>query len=137
MSDIRSRHVDDKATKLMKRYSNEYEKVVRLMQQTVLQRKKQIVRDVKATVEYIVFDFKNVVSNDYKNRITFISSKLKDVELKRKDERLIENVSEIVFSENEYVSSLSICSISLSDRKIITSLRKSLMNAFSTLTSFF
>ena len=36
MLNIKSRHVDDKATKLMKRYLNEYEKVVRLMQQTIL-----------------------------------------------------------------------------------------------------
>ena len=134
MSNIRSRHVNDKTTKLMKRYLNEYEKAVRLMQQTVLQRKKQIARDVKATAEYIVFDFKNVVNNDYKNRTTFISSKLKDVELKRKDERLIENVLKIVFFKGEYVSSSSIRSISLLDRKITASFRKLLMNAFNTLT---
>ena len=36
MSNIKSRHVDDEAAKLMKQYLNEYEKVVRLMQQTVL-----------------------------------------------------------------------------------------------------
>ena len=37
------------------------------MQQTILQKKKQIVRDIKTIIEYIVFDFKNVVNNDYKN----------------------------------------------------------------------
>ena len=36
MSNIRSRHIDDEAAKLMKRYSNEYKKVVKLVQQTVL-----------------------------------------------------------------------------------------------------
>ena len=36
MSDIKLHHVDDETTKLMKRYLNEYKKVVRLMQQTVL-----------------------------------------------------------------------------------------------------
>ena len=92
---------------------------------------------MKVIAEYIVFDFKNVVSNDYKNRTTFISSKLKNVEFKQKDEWLIEDVSEIVFFKNEYVSSLNICSISLSDREIITSLKKSLMNVFNTFTSSF
>ena len=134
MSNIKSRHVDDEATKLTKRYSNEYEKIVKLMQQTVLQRKKQIVRDVKTIVEYIVFDFKNAVNNDYKNRITFILSKLKNVELKQKDERLIENVSKIVLFENEYVLNLSICSTSLSDKKTTASFKKPLMNVFNTLT---
>ena len=137
MSNIRSRHVNDEATKLTKRYSNEYEKVVRLMQQTVLQKKKQIARDVKTIIEYIISDFKNAVSNDYKNRTTSTSSKLKNVELKRKDERLIENVSKIALSESEYVSSSSIRSISLSDKKITASLKKSLMNILNTLTSPF
>ena len=137
MSGIRSRHVDDKTIKLVKRYLNEYKKVVKLMQQTVLQRRKQIARDVRTIIEYIVFDFKNAVNNDYKNRITFISSKLKDVEFKQKGERLIENVSKIVFFKDEYVLSLSIRSTSLSDRKITTSLRKSLMNVFNMFTSFF
>ena len=67
MSNIKLRHVNDKTTKLTKRYLNEYEKVVKLMQQTILQRKKQIHRDVKIIIEYIVFDFKNAVNNNYKN----------------------------------------------------------------------
>ena len=89
---------------------------------------------MKTIVEYIVFDFKNVVNNDYKNRTTFILLKLKNIELKRKDERLIENVSKIVFSENEYVLSSSICLTSLFDKRITASFRKSLMNAFNMLT---
>ena len=92
---------------------------------------------MKTIIKYIVFDFKNVVSNDYKNRITFISSKLKNVELKQKDKRLIENVSKIVSFENEYVLSLNIRSISLFDRKITALFKKSLMNAFNTFTSTF
>ena len=89
---------------------------------------------MKIIVEYIVFDFKNAVNNDYKNRTTFISLKLKNVKLKWKNERLIENVSKIVFSENEYVSSLNIRSTSLFNRKIITSFKKSLMNVLNTFT---
>ena len=37
---------------------------------------------MKIIVKYTVFDFKNVVNNDYKNRTTFISSKLKNIEFK-------------------------------------------------------
>ena len=92
---------------------------------------------MKAIIEYIIFNFKNVVNNDYKNRTTFISSKLKNVEFKRKDERLIKNVLKIVFFKNEYVLSLSIRSISLFDKKIITLFKELLMNAFNTFTSSF
>ena len=92
---------------------------------------------MKTIVKYIVFNFKNVVNNNYKDRTTFISSKLKNVEFKRKNERLIENISKIIFFENEYVSSLSIRSISLFNKKITTSFKKSLMNVFNTFTSSF
>ena len=67
MSEIRSRHVNNKIIKLTKQYLNEYEKVVKLMQQAILYKKKQIVRDVKIIVKYIIFNFKNVVNNNYKN----------------------------------------------------------------------
>ena len=100
-------------------------------------KKNQIVRNVKTIVKYIVFNFKNIVNNDYKNRTTFISLKLKNVEFKQKDERLIENILKIIFSENKYMLSLNIRLISLFDRKITTSLKKSLINAFNIFTSSF
>ena len=40
MSNIKLRHVDDEITKLIKQYLNKYKKVVKLMQQTILQKKK-------------------------------------------------------------------------------------------------
>ena len=92
---------------------------------------------MKTIIKYIVFDFKNAVSDNYKNRTTFILSKLKDIEFKRKNERLIENVLKIVFFENEYVLSLNIRSILLFDKEITTSFRKSLMNIFNTFTPLF
>ena len=64
-------------------------------------------------------------------------SKLKDVEFKQKSERLIENVSKIIFFEDEYVLNLNICSTLLFDKKITTSLKKSLTNVFNMLTSPF
>ena len=91
---------------------------------------------MKIIVEYIIFDFKNAVNNNDKNRTIFISSKLKNVEFKQKNEQLIENVSKIVFFENEYVSSLNIRSTSLFDRKITTLFKELLMNVFNMLTSF-
>ena len=36
MLNIKSRYIDDETTKLIKQYLNEYEKVVKLMQQAIL-----------------------------------------------------------------------------------------------------
>ena len=63
--------------------------------------------------------------------------KLKNVEFKQKKKRLIKNVSKIVFFKNKYVLSLNIRSISLFNKKITASLKKSLMNVFNTFMSFF
>ena len=91
---------------------------------------------MKTIAEYIVFDFKNIVNNDYKNRTTFILSKLKNVKLKQKNKRLIKNISKIIFIENKYVLNLNIYLTLLFDKKIITSFKKSLMNIFNTFMLF-
>ena len=64
MTNIKSRYIKEKTMKLTKKYFNEYEKAVKLMQQTILQ-KKQIHRKVKTIANYIFIDFKNVFSKNY------------------------------------------------------------------------
>ena len=39
MTNIKSRYIKEKTSKLTKKYFNEYEKAIKLMQQTVLQKK--------------------------------------------------------------------------------------------------
>ena len=65
MMNIKSRHIEEETIKLTKKYFNEYEKAVELMQQTVLQRKKQIHRKVKTIANYTFIDFRNVFSKNY------------------------------------------------------------------------
>ena len=64
MTNIKSRYIEEETIKLTKKYFNEYEKAVKLMQQTILQ-KKQIHRKVKTIANYIFIDFKNVFSKNY------------------------------------------------------------------------
>ena len=65
MTSIKSRYIKEETIKLIKKYFNEYEKVVKLMQQTVLQKRKQIYRKVKTIANYILIDFKNIFSKNY------------------------------------------------------------------------
>ena len=67
MTNIKSRYIEKETIKLTKKYFNEYEKAVELMQQIVLQRKKQIHRKMKTIANYIFIDFKNVFSKNYQN----------------------------------------------------------------------
>ena len=134
---IKSRYIKKETVKLTKKYFNEYEKAVKLMQQTVLQRRKQIHRKVKTIANYTFIDFRNVFSKNYQNQILFISVALKNVDLRQKNQRLIENISNFASTVTDYVSSFNIRSISLLDfKKVTASLRKSLMNAFNTFTFF-
>ena len=65
MTNIKSRYIEEKTIKLTKKYFNEYEKAVKLMQQIILQRKKQIHQKMKTIANYILIDFKNVFNKNY------------------------------------------------------------------------
>ena len=137
MTSIKSRYIEKETIKLTKKYFNEYEKAVKLMQQIILQRKKQIHQKVKIIANYIFIDFKNVFSKNYQNQIFFISAVLKNVDFRKKNQRLIKNTLNFVSTVTDYVLNFNIKSILLLDfKKITTSLKKSLMNAFNTFTSF-
>ena len=107
------------------------------MQQTVLQRKKQIHRKVKTIANYIFIDFKNVFSKNYQNQIFFIFAALKNVDLKQENQRLIKNISNFASTIIDYVLNFNIKLTSLFNfKEVTTSFRKSLMNAFNTFTFF-
>ena len=65
MTNIKSRHIEKETVKLTKKYFNDYEKAVKLMQQTILQKRKQIHRKVKTIANYTFIDFKNVFNKNY------------------------------------------------------------------------
>ena len=135
MTSIKSRYIEEKTIKLTKKYFNEYEKAVELMQQTVLQKRKQIHRRMKTIANYIFIDFKNVFNKNYQNQIFSISVVLKNVNLRQENQRLIKDISNFASTVIDYVLSFNIKSISLLDFKEVTaSFRKLLMNAFNTFT---
>ena len=65
MTSIKSRYIKKEIIKLTKKYFNEYDKAVKLMQQTVLQKRKQIHRKMKTIANYILINFENVFSKNY------------------------------------------------------------------------
>ena len=64
MTSIKSRYIKEKTVKLTKKYFDEYEKAVKLMQQTILQ-KKSIHQKEKIIANYSFIDFKNVFNKNY------------------------------------------------------------------------
>ena len=90
-------------------------------------------RKIQAIVKYILFNFKNVVNEDFKNFIIFIFAELIIINFKRKNLRLIKNNQEIVLFEKNYIINLNIISILILIFKIIISSREFLMNSFNIL----
>ena len=137
MTSIKSRYIKEEIVKLTKKYFNEYEKTVKLMQQTILQKRKQIHREMKTIANYTFIDFKNVFSKNYQNQILFISVALKNVDFRQENQRLIKNILSFVSTVADYVLSFNIKLISLLDfKKITASFKESLMNVFNTFTFF-
>ena len=65
ITSIKSRHIEEKTIKLTKKYFNEYEKAVKLIQQIILQKQKQIHQEIKIIANYIFINFKNVFNKTY------------------------------------------------------------------------
>ena len=85
MTSIKSRHIKEKTVKLTRKYFDKYQKAVKLMQQTVLQKRKQIHRKVKTIANYIFIDFKNIFNKNYQNQIFSISAVLKNVDFRQEN----------------------------------------------------
>ena len=65
MTSIKSRYIEEETIKLTKKYFNEYKKTIKLMQLIVLQKRKQIHREIKKIANYIFINFKNVFNKNY------------------------------------------------------------------------
>ena len=65
MLEIRDHHVANKIVKLVKKYSIDFEKVMKRLQLTISKCKKKMNRDIRAIAIYILNDFKRAHSKIY------------------------------------------------------------------------
>ena len=60
---IRNYHVTDEAIKLVKKYFNEFDKIVQRLQFVMLQRREKINREIKTIIVYISNVFRRVYND--------------------------------------------------------------------------
>ena len=91
MLEIKDYHVANEIVKLIKKYSINFEKIIKKLQMTVLKRKKKINRNIRAVAVYILNDFKRVYSKIYFDLFASIQENLRAIDLMIKNIRLIKN----------------------------------------------
>ena len=91
MLEIKNHHVADEIVKLVKKYSINFEKVMKKLQLTVLRRKKKMNRNIQAIAVYILNDFKRVHNKIYSDLFASIRENFRVVDLMIKSIKLIKN----------------------------------------------
>ena len=108
MLEVKDHHVANETVKFVKKYSIDFEKVMKKLQLTIFKCKKKVNRNIRATVVYILNDFKRAHSKTYSDLFALIQKNLCAADLMIKNIRLIKNFQTNVFFDNNFVKSFSV-----------------------------
>ena len=108
MLEIRDHHVANEIVKLIKKYSINFEKIMKRLQLTIFKCKKKVSRNIRATAVYILNDFKRVHSKIYFNLSASIRKNFRAADLMIRNMSLIENFQTNTFSDDDFVESFSV-----------------------------
>ena len=121
MLGVKNHHVANEIVKLVKKYSINFEKIMKRLQLTVLKRKKKISRNIRATAVYILNDFKRAHSKAYFDLSASTRKDLRAADLIIKDMRLIKNFQANASSDDDFVESFSVTASRIDITEIGTS----------------
>ena len=107
MLEIKNHHVADETVKLVKKYSFNFEKIMKRLQLTILKHKKKMNRNIRATVAYILNDFKRAHSKTYSDLSASTRKNLRAADLMIRNIRLIKNFQANASSDDDFVKSSS------------------------------
>ena len=103
MLEIKDHHVANQVVKLVKKYSINFEKIMKRLQLTIFKCKKKMSRDIRATAVYILNDFKRAHSKTYFDFSASIRKDFRVADLMIKDIKLIKN-----FQANAFLMMISL-----------------------------
>ena len=108
MLEIKNHHVGNEIVKLVKKYSINFEKIIKRLQLTVLQCKKKVNWNIWATAVYILNDFKRAHSKTYSDLFVSTRKDLRAADLMIRDISLIKNFQTNASSDDDFVKNFSI-----------------------------
>ena len=91
MLEIRNHHVANETVKLVKKYSINFEKIIKRLQLTIFKCKKKMNRGIRATAVYILDDFKRVYNKIYSDFFALTRKNLRAADLMIRDMKLIKD----------------------------------------------
>ena len=91
MLGVKNHHVANETVKLVNEYSINFEKIMKRLQLTVFKCKEKMNRDIRATVVYILNDFKRVHSKIYSNLSASTRKNFRAADLMIRSMKLIKN----------------------------------------------
>ena len=89
MLEVKNHHVANEIIKFVKEYFIDFEKIIKREQLIIFKCRKKISRDIRATVVYILNDFKHVHSKIYSDLFTSTQRNLRAADLIIKNMKLI------------------------------------------------
>ena len=121
MLEVRDHHVANETVKLVKKYSINFEKIMKRLQLTVFKCKEKINRSIRATAVYILNNFKRAHSKTYFNLSASIRKNLRAADLIIKDMKLIKNFQINVSFNDDFVKNFSVTASKVDITEIRTS----------------
>ena len=108
MFEVKDHHVADEAVKLVKKYFINFEKIMKRLQLTVFKCKEKMNRSIRATVVYILNNFKRTHNKIYSDFFASTRENLRAADLMIKNMSLIEDSQANVFFDDDFVESFSV-----------------------------
>ena len=108
MLEIKNHYVANEIIKFIKKYFINFKKILKRLQLIIFKCKKKMNRNIRATVVYILNNFKRVQNKTYSDLSALVQKDFRAADLMIKDMRLIENFQANAFFDNDFVESFSV-----------------------------
>ena len=108
MLEIKNHHIANEIVKFIKKYSINFEKIMKKLQLTILKCREKMNRSIRAIAVYILNDFRRVHSKIYFDFFASIRKDFRAADLMIRNMKLIKNFQANVFSDDDFVESSSV-----------------------------
>ena len=121
MFEIKNYHVTNEAVKLVKEYFINFKKIMKKLQLTIFKCKKKMNQGIRATVVYILNDFKRAHSKTYFDFFASTQKNFRAADLMIRDMKLIKDFQANAFFDDDFIESFSVTASRVDIIKIDTS----------------
>ena len=127
---IRDHYVANETVKFIKKYSINFERMIKRLQLTIFKYRKKMNRNIWATAVYILNDFKCIHNKIYSDLFALTRKNLRAVNLMIRDMRLIKNFQVNVSFDDDFVKNFLVIASRIDIIEIDTSTSSTMVIVF-------